>query len=134
MSFSPQQYVENEAWILFQLNDGPVQTVADGDFNVLALMDVSSGLIHGMEFVPSSAVELTEFEAKKILNSAEAKVGCRPKYLFIDATQKRNRLKRVADSLGIKIVPEERKNLDEITEEARSGFADRVMRGRSNES
>lgn len=129
MSINPQQYVPNEAWILFQLNEDPVQTISDGEFIVLAIMDVSSGLIHGMEFLPSSTEELSEFESKKLLHSAEAKVGVRPKYLFVDATQRHDRLKRAATALGIKTVPEEGKNLDVITEEARTGFAAHVKKG-----
>jgi hypothetical protein len=35
----------------------------DGNFHALALLDVVSGLIHGMEFVPSSSEELSEFKA-----------------------------------------------------------------------
>jgi hypothetical protein len=68
-----------------------------------------------MEFLPSSTEELSEFDAKKLLYSAEAKVGVRPKYLFVDATQRHDRLKRAATALGIQTVPEEGKNLDDIT-------------------
>ena len=128
MSINPQQYVPNEAWILFQLNEDPVQTISDGDVIVLAIMDVASGLIHGMEFLPSGTEQLSEFESKTLLNSAEAKVGVRPKYLFVDATHRHDRLKRAATALGIKTVPEEGKNLDVITEEARTGFVAHVKK------
>ncbi len=129
MSINPQQYVPNEAWILFQLNEDPVQTISDGDVIVPAIMDVASGLIHGMEFLPSGTEQLSEFESKTLLNSAEAKVGVRPKYLFVDATHRHDRLKRAATALGIKTVPEEGKNLDVITEEARTGFVAHVKKG-----
>ena len=129
MSINSQQYAQNEAWILFQLGDATVQTKMDGNFHVLALLDVASGLIHGMEFVSSSAEELSEFEAKKLLNSAEAKAGTKPKYLFVDAAQEHVRLKRAATALGIKTIPEAGRSFEHLTEEARMGFAAHVNMG-----
>lgn len=38
----PKQFQVNEAWIVFKLNDAPIQTEADGDFNVFALMDAAN--------------------------------------------------------------------------------------------
>lgn len=129
MSIDPQKYSENEAWILFQLNDCPVQTKVDGDFNALAIMDVSSGLIHGMELLSTGIGEISEFDAKKLLNQAEARVSTRPKYLFIDAIHEQNRVKRAAAVLGIKTVSKEGEHLDIITEEARVGFSSRFTMG-----
>jgi hypothetical protein len=129
LSIKPELYSENEAWILFQLNDRPVETSADGDFNVLAIMDVSTSLIHGMEFIPTSVEDLSEFEAKKLLHSAETQGGAKPNYLFVDSTQKHDRVKRAAAALGIKTVPKEGKSLDVITEEARVGFSARFTMG-----
>lgn len=40
--FDPGQFQINEAWIVFKLNDAPVITEVDGDFNVLALMDAAT--------------------------------------------------------------------------------------------
>jgi imidazolonepropionase-like amidohydrolase len=129
LSIDPQKYSENEAWILFQLNDRPVQTQADGDFNALAIMDVSSGLIHGMELLSSGIGEISEFDTKKLLNQAEARVSVRPRYLFVDAIHEHSRVKRAATVLGIKTVSEEGKHLDTITEEARAGFSARFTMG-----
>lgn len=129
MSISPQQFTQDEAWILFRLNDAPVQTKADGDFHIYAIMDVATGLIHGMEFSPSSSEELSEFEAKKLLSSAQAKAGSSPKQIFVDSAQQHGCAKLVASKLGIKIKPEHGQSLDSITEEARVGFAAHVGRG-----
>lgn len=129
MSISPQRFAQDEAWILFRLNDAPVQTRADGDFHIYAIMDVATGLIHGMEFSPFSSKELSEFEAKKLLNSAQAKAGSSPKQLFVDSAQEYGRVKLVASKLGIKTTPEHGQSLDAITEEARVGFAAHVGRG-----
>ncbi len=129
MSIDSQKYSKNEAWILFQLNDAPIRTRADGDFNALAIMDVSSGLIQGMELFPSSIGELSEFEAKKLLGQAEAKVSVRPKCLFINAIHDNGRVKRAAAALGIETFSEDGKNLDALTEEARAGFSARFSEG-----
>ena len=65
MSIDPKEYSPNEAWLLFQLNDAPVRTEADGDFNVLAVMDVATGLILGIEFIGSLENEPSEFESRR---------------------------------------------------------------------
>ena len=45
----PHEYDRNEAWLLFRLNDALVCTESDGDFSVMAIMDVGAGLILVME-------------------------------------------------------------------------------------
>ena len=129
MSITSRQYIENEAWLLFQLNDEPVRTISDGDFNVLAIMDVATGLIHGMEFFDIDTEEPTEFESKKLLNSSESNAGMLPKFIFVNSSQRLVRFARAVSSMGIKIIPEEKKNLDPFTEEARVGFATHAKRG-----
>lgn len=129
MSIDPQTYSENEAWILFQLNNVPVRTRTDGDFNALAIMDVSSGLIQGMELFPSSIGEISEFETKRLLSQAEAKVSVKPKCLFIDDIHDHSRVMRAAAALGIETFSEDGKSLDAITEEARVGFSARFSEG-----
>lgn len=129
MSIDPHRYSENEAWILFQLNDTPIRTRTDGDFNALAIMDVSSGLIQGMELFPSSMGEISEFETKRLLSQAEAKVSVKPKYLLIDDIHDHSRVKRAAAALGIETFSEDGKSLDAITEEARAGFSARFSAG-----
>ncbi len=129
MSIDSHRYSANEAWLLFQLNDQPVHTETDGDFNVYAIMDVATGLIHGMEFVSALAEEPSEFEAKRLLNSSESKAGVLAKYLFVDSSRQLEKFARVMPLLGIKLIPEEVRTLDTITEEARTGFAMHVARG-----
>ena len=36
----PNQFKVNEAWIAFKLNDAPIITDRDGDFNMITLMDL----------------------------------------------------------------------------------------------
>jgi len=45
----PNQFHVNETWIAFQLNETPIITDRDGDFNIIALMDAASCFILGME-------------------------------------------------------------------------------------
>ncbi len=60
--YNPSQFQINEAWIAFKLNDAPVSTSADGDFNVLALMDAASCFILGTEFVRANSKEPSQLE------------------------------------------------------------------------
>ena len=65
----PSQYQVNEAWIACKLNDAPISTEADGDFNALALMDVASCYLLGTEFVPTSSADPSELESKRLIRS-----------------------------------------------------------------
>jgi len=38
----PGQFAPNQAWILFKLNQVPISTETDGEFDVIALMDAAS--------------------------------------------------------------------------------------------
>lgn len=124
-----QQYVENEAWLLFQLNDEPVHTRADGDFNVLAIMDVATGCIHAMEFLHAGTEEPSVFESRKLLNTAATKSGARPKYLLLDASKGLEEMAMAATTLKVEVLREEQALLDMLTEEARTGFAAHFMNG-----
>ncbi len=67
--FHPNQFHVNETWIAFQLNEAPLITDRDGDFNIIALMDAASCFILGMGYVKTSALELSHIEAKKLLKT-----------------------------------------------------------------
>lgn len=130
MSIDPKKFSPNQAWLLFQLNDAPVQTDADGDFNVLAIMDVATGLILGMEFFGVSGEEPSEFGSRKLLASAKSEAGEKPQQFFVDSEKKMPQLVRVADAMGIAVVPEPVSHLNALTEEARVGFAAHVSGAR----
>jgi len=49
-----------------RLNDAPVSTQMDGDFNVVVLMDAASGFILSMEFVPAAATGPSQPESKRL--------------------------------------------------------------------
>ncbi len=67
----PNQFQVNEAWIAFQLNDGPIQTKADGDFNCIALMDAASLFIFTVGHVPINAVDISKLESRSMLKQAQ---------------------------------------------------------------
>jgi hypothetical protein len=68
----PSQFQVNEAWIAFKLNDAPVVTELDGDFNVLALMDAASCMILGSEFVCAGSSEPSQLESKRLLKGGHS--------------------------------------------------------------
>jgi len=130
MPIDPHEYGQNEAWLLFRLNDAPVRTESDGDFNVMAIMDVGTGLILGMEFDGVLEEELSEFASRKLLASAESEAGGRPQRFFVDSEQKVAQLIAAASAMGLEVIPESASNLNPMTQEAREGFAAHVSGAR----
>ena len=63
----PSQFQVNQAWIAFALNDAPIETQQDGDFNVIAVMDAASQFILTTEFVSTHSSALSQLESKRIL-------------------------------------------------------------------
>ena len=122
MSIDRTTFVRSQAWLLFQLNDAPVCTASDGDFNVLAIMDVATGVIFGMEFVALEAVEPSEFEARKLFASAESEAGRRPDTLFVSREKRMSQLIGAAEAMGVEVMLENEESLDALTREAREGF------------
>lgn len=129
MTIDPESFCPNEAWLLFQLNDAPVRTRADGDFNVLAVMDVATGLILGMEFIGSTEKEPSEFESRKLLASAESGAGRRAKRLYVSSEQKMLQLVVTANAMGLEVIPGAEGELNPLTREAREGFTAHVSDG-----
>jgi hypothetical protein len=125
----PNQFQVNEAWIAFKLNDAPVRTEADGDFNVIALMDAASCYILGSEFVPVRSRELSKLSARRLLNAGKSQAPHLPKTLFIPTKQAAGLLSAEATRLGVTVVRIEEEQLAVFTGEARTGFKERFGRG-----
>lgn len=70
--FEPGQFEVNEAWIVFRLNDAPISTGADGDFNVVCLMDAGSCYMLGNEFVPAHLAGLSESSAERLVETGRS--------------------------------------------------------------
>ncbi len=130
MPIDPEIFAANEAWLLFQLNDAPVRTQADGDFDVLGVMDVATGLILGLEFIGSTAIEPSEFESRKLFASAASEAGRKPVRLYVSSEQKMMQPIVTAKAMGLAVIVEAEVELSPLAREAREGFAARVSGAR----
>ncbi len=67
----PKHFEVNEAWIVFRVNDAPIRTDAEGDFNAIALMDAASCYLLGFELIPVAAAEPTRTQFRRMLQDAQ---------------------------------------------------------------
>ena len=123
----PTDYAENEAWILFRLNEVPIRTEQDGDFDALALMDVATGIIVGMDMVSASSEEITEIEARRLLKAGDAQVGFLPCQIYVAAEAHTAQFSATARAMGATVEAVPGDAFSEITEEARVGFTKHVL-------
>lgn len=77
LALKPSHFQVNEAWIAFKLNDAPVSTEADGDFNVIALMDAAGCFILSTEFVRANSAELSQLESERLLKGGKSHTNSR---------------------------------------------------------
>ncbi len=126
----PNQFQVNEAWIAFKLNDAPVVTEVDGDFNVLALMDAASCMILGTEFVRACSSEPSQLESIRLLKGGHSHKQQFPKKLFIPTNQAADLLSTEAERNKIHVdrIPEDQLLI--FIGEARDGFQQHVSGGR----
>jgi len=118
----PNEYYENQSWILFYLNQKPIFTEQDGDYNALAIMDVATGLIHGMQMEPLKKV-ISEFEARLLLKQTEEKANGLPVSIYLASNLETHSIASAARSMNIKVVPKSYNEIYPIIAEAVSGFA-----------
>ena len=124
----PNQFQVNEAWIMFKINDTPIPTDRDGDFNSFALMDAASCFILSSLTVSAKAGQPTELESKELLKKGWAHKQELPKILFVPTHQAADILQIEAESQGIIVarVPEDQLMI--FIGEARTGFKDHFGR------
>ena len=122
----PNQFKVNEAWIAFKLNDAPIITDRDGDFNMIALMDAASCFILSTLSVSAMAVQLTELESKELLEKGWIHKQELPKTLIIPNHQVANLLQIEAESQGITVVRVPEDQLMLFISEARTGFKEHL--------
>jgi len=127
----PNQFKPSEAWIAFQLNDTPICTEQDGNFNCVALMDAASGFILGTAFVSATEAEPSVFEARRLFKAGWAHNKQHPVTLFIPKGQYQTTLPAEAARHGITVVPVHETELSAFTGEARQGFREHVQGGRA---
>jgi hypothetical protein len=121
----PKQFEVNEAWIAFRLNNAPIRTERDGDFNCIALMDAASCFILGSEFIPTTAAEPTRAQFRRLLSAAKRDKQQLPKTLFVPREDVADRVTLEAAHQSIDVVRVPESELLIFIGEAREGFAER---------
>jgi hypothetical protein len=127
--FHPSEFEVNEAWIVFQLNDAPISTETDGDFNVIALMDAASCFILGTEFVSVASAEPSEMEAKRLIKCGKSHKKQLPKTLYIPESQAADMLCIEAERNGITVIRVPDDQLLVFIDEAREGLKEHIGGG-----
>jgi hypothetical protein len=120
----PKNYHVNETWIVFKLNDSPISTEEDGDFNCLVLMDAASCFIVSSAMIPTSETGPSQLESKRMLKQGKAHKNGLPKELIIPNEQHADFLASEAERLSITIVRLPESQLQVYTKEAREAFRD----------
>ena len=118
----PNQFTVNEAWLVFRLNEAPIHTELDGDFNVIALMDAASCFILGNTFAPMGDAEPSTMAVRRLIKEAKAHKRQLPKTLFIPNGQFPSVLPGEAERHGIEIVRVPEDQLLVFIGEARESF------------
>jgi hypothetical protein len=121
----PKQFEVNEAWIAFRVNDAPIQTERDGDFNCVALMDAASCFILGMELISVAAAEPTQAQFRRLLKNAKSHKKQLPKTLFVAREDVADLIAQVATQQKIHVVRIPENELLIFTGEARQAFSER---------
>lgn len=127
----PNQFQVNEAWIAFQLNDAPIRTNSDGDFNCIALMDAASCFILSSAFVPIGDPEPSKLEVRRLLKEARAHKQEMPKTLFVPTKQPANNFVLEAERRKVTVVRVPEDQLLVFIGEARKGFKEHFGKGRT---
>lgn len=125
----PNQFQVNEAWIAFKLNDRPIPTEQDGDFDFIALMDAASCFILSSVSVPAHVDEPTELESRRLLQQGQERKKQLPKTLLVPSGQPAQFLAAAARRKGIEVVHVEENQLLIFIGEAREGFRERFGSG-----
>jgi len=126
----PSKFKVNDAWIVFRLNEAPITTETDGDFNVIALMDAASCFILGAEFVPVTSAEPSEIEVKRLITSGKSHKQQLPKKLYIPDNQAADVLCSEAERNGIAVIRVPEDQLLVFIREAREGLKEHIGGGR----
>jgi hypothetical protein len=122
----PNQFQINEAWIAFKLNDEPIHTKIDGDFDFLALMDAASCFILSSVPMPAQVSEPTQMESKRLLEQGKSHRMQFPKTLFIPIEQSARFLVAEAERDSIEVVRVEEYQLLIFISEARDALREHL--------
>lgn len=121
----PNQFEVNEAWIVFKLNDVPIRTDRDGDFNLIAMMDAASCFLLGFTTIRAGAREPSKVEARRLLKEGRAHKQQLPQTLFVPGDQPADFLTSEAERQGIRVVRVPEDQLLVFIDDARVSFRER---------
>ena len=124
----PNQFEINDAWIVFRLNDAPIVTERDGDFDCLALMDAASCSILGMEMYSARVTSPSTQESRRLLQQGQGRVGTLPQKLFVAEGPVAGAMYQEAARLNIEVVTLPEDELLVFISDARDGFKERFGR------
>jgi hypothetical protein len=125
----PSQFQVNEAWVAFQLNDMPIETMRDGSFNCVALMAAASCLILGNTFIPTTVAAPSSVELRRLLEAGWEHKRQYPTTLLVPKGQFAAVASIEATLHGIEVIPVEEDQLFSLIGDARQGFRE-FMRAR----
>lgn len=125
----PKQFVVNEAWIAFRLNNAPIRTEADGDFNCIALMDAASCFILASDLFPLNMADADHLPIQRLLIQGKRHKQQLPKTLFVPKGDAAEILvsEALRQEIHVESIPESEVLI--FIGEARQGFAERFEDG-----
>jgi hypothetical protein len=126
----PNQFTVNEAWVVFRLNETPISTETEGEFNCIALMDAASCFILSNTTSPVGEAEPSKTAVQRLIQEAKAHKGQLPKTLFIPNRQFPSVFPAEAKRLGIDIVRVPEEQLLLFIGEARESFSEHFNGGK----
>ncbi|MBI2399076.1 MAG: hypothetical protein HYV17_14905 [Xanthomonadales bacterium] len=118
----PDDYRVNQTWLIFKVNEVPIRTMEDGDFDCLVLMDAASACIVAQVMVPVTEAEPSLLECKQMFKQGKARKNQLPRELIIPQELQADVLAREAVRQGMKVVRLPETQLQVYTSEARDGF------------
>jgi hypothetical protein len=124
----PRDYTVNEAWIVFRLNEVPVRTEQDGDFDVVCLMDAASCYVLGNEFSATGAAEVPAPVAERLLETGRAVADGLSEKLLLSSGLGTEQFARLAERAGIEVERVPDKELTAFLSEVRRGFREQIAR------
>lgn len=100
----PRDFKADEAWIVFEVLDGPVHTDDDGGkYKCIILMDAATQLAHGQEMYAADG-EATATEVRRLLKVGYEETGKQPRTLLVAEESKiRKPALIAAEDAGIQV-------------------------------
>lgn len=114
----------DEAWVIFRLSTAPVITERDGDFHCVALMDMASGFLIGMQMVPLGTADELGAAVAELLGSARDR-GLAAHALVMPESAMSMTVAEHAAALGMIVGKAADEELDGVLAEPRTAFAER---------